>query len=248
MKSLKQIKEELKEGIVMGLHQTQRDTAIRSAYSDMTPGERKELDSWCMEKYGRRFMDCSYDEQGAARSIISADDKEIEKQNKKDALKEAEEDPTADVLGDEGGDSGEGDKKDKKEEVKTPDEQEEEKERKFVDMLQDQDFISAFTNEMKKYVSKHLLNDDYNSFAVIPFVEFLFKENQYGLSIEFESAVTFNIDDKGNVYEKDIPKVSHIKYTTPEIDELVDLEDEIGATFVDSMTRDALDEIKKVSR
>ena len=245
MKSLKQIKEELKEGVVMGLHQTQRDIAIIAAYSDMSPGERKSLDSWCMKKYGRRFMDCTSDEQSAARSIIHADPKQVEKQNKRDALRE-EEDPLADLDGE---DEGGNEEEDKKEELPTPEEKEEEEEKKFINILQDQDFVSAFSNEVKKYVSKHLLNDDYNSFAVLPFISFLFKDSQYGISVDFESALTFNIDEKGNVYEKDIsPKISSVKYTTPEFDELVDLEDEIGITFIDTIIRDALEDIKKVSR
>lgn len=239
MKSLNEFKKELKEGVMMGLHQTQRDIAIRAAYADMAPADRKVLDAWCMKKYGRNFMDCAYDEQSAARSIISSDQEEVDKQNKRDALREEEEiDPSAD----------EGEDKEKEEDVPTQEEKEEENEMKFVELLSDKNFMMSYKNTLKQYVSKEILTEEYNSFAIIPFVNFELDDNQYGVSLEFESAAVINVDKEGKVFEKEIPKISKVKYKMPEMEELKNLEDEVGITFVDTLTKEALEDIKKVAR
>ena len=58
------------------------------AYNDLSADDRKELDSYCKMQFGKQFLECSYDEQGAARSIlwtIKNEPEEIDNQNVIDA-------------------------------------------------------------------------------------------------------------------------------------------------------------------
>jgi hypothetical protein len=59
-----------------------------AVYNDMTPDQREELDAYCKMQYGKRFQNCSYDEQSTARSYVWSEKenpKEIQKQNQRDA-------------------------------------------------------------------------------------------------------------------------------------------------------------------
>tara|TARA_Y100001937_G_C7107392_1_gene325765 strand:+ start:583 stop:1110 length:528 start_codon:yes stop_codon:yes gene_type:complete len=49
-----------------------------AAYSDMSPEQRKELDDYCKMKFGNQFINCSYEEQSAARSTVWASKEEPE--------------------------------------------------------------------------------------------------------------------------------------------------------------------------
>jgi len=59
-----------------------------AAYNDMSPSQRKMLDDYCKTKFGNQFLNCTYDEQSTARSVVwttKEDPEEIERQNDKDA-------------------------------------------------------------------------------------------------------------------------------------------------------------------
>lgn len=242
MRSLK----EVKESFIGGLNYSGNDAAKNATYSDMSPQTREELDDYCFTTYGKKFMDCNFQEQSTARSVLNASPEEVEKQNKRDAMREAEEteeDPLAD---EETEDTGDEDTKD--DEPQTPEETEEENKDKFVLLLDDTDFSKALDNAVTQYTSEKMLDDEYNSFAILPYVELVFEDSPYGISVEFESAVTINIDKDGKVVEREVPGINVVKYKIPEMDELEVLEDELGKTKVDLLVKDALKSIKNVPR
>lgn len=137
----------------------------------------------------------------------------------------------------------EGDSKDETEE-----DEEASTEETFVELFNDESFVDAFKVEIKQYISEKLLEDEFNSFTVLPFVEINFKDDVYGVNIEFESAVTINVNEDGKVIEKDIPNVDIVKYKTPEMDNITLLEDEIGKETITMYVTEAIDEIKNVPR
>jgi hypothetical protein len=66
----------------------------KAVYSDMPDEEKKKLDAMSMEKYGRKFVDCGWEEQSGIRSLYQAanhDPEEI-KDVEDDIDKDAEED------------------------------------------------------------------------------------------------------------------------------------------------------------
>ena len=85
---MKGLDEFLKEGgVYMGGRSVTYDNDKEIVYADLTPAEKKELDSYCLDNYSKRFIDCTWEEQSTARSTIWAeknDPDEIEDQNKKD--------------------------------------------------------------------------------------------------------------------------------------------------------------------
>jgi len=137
------------------------------------------------------------------------------------------------------------DSKDKPEE---PKDEEKSNEEEFIKMFDDTSFIDAFKSSIKQYISEKLLDDDYNSFTVLPFIEIEFNDDTYGINVEFESAVSINIDDDGKVVEKDIPDVSDIKFKTPLMDDLTIIENQSDRETISVYILEAIDEIKNVSR
>jgi len=118
----------------------------------------------------------------------------------------------------------------------------------FIELFSDESFLDAFKNSIKQYVSENLLDDDYNSFSVLPFIEITYKDETYGISVEFESGISINIDDDGKVIENDISDVDIIKYKTPLMDNLTLMENEIGNDTIGLFVKEALQDIKNVSR
>jgi len=61
----------------------------KSVYSDMDPKEKAELDKMAKSKFGRRFIDCSWDEKSGLRSALdtkaSEEEGDVEDIIKKDA-------------------------------------------------------------------------------------------------------------------------------------------------------------------
>jgi hypothetical protein len=198
----------------------------------MTMADRKVLDDYCNDNFAKPFMDSTFQEQSAARSVLDGDPEEIQKQNDKDKMRESKLE--------EGGDA--------ESEIPSPEEEEKKDEDKFIGLLDDEAFTEAMTNATTQYISENMLDDEYNSFAIIPYIEFTYEDLPYGLSIEFESAVTINIDKDGKVFEKDVPGVKQVKYKTPEMDEMTILEDITGQTTIDLLVKEIVKEIKKVAR
>ena len=83
---------------------------------------------------------------------------------------------------------------------------------------------------------------------MLPFVEVYYKDGEYGINVEFESAVSMNVDDSGKVVERDIPDVKSVKYKTPAMDNLTVLETPNGMDVIGVMVKEALEEIKTVPR
>ena len=52
-------------------------------YRDIPAGEKKKLDSICMNKFSKKFLDCSFEEQSAARSYYYSDEEEIDTEEEK---------------------------------------------------------------------------------------------------------------------------------------------------------------------
>ena len=167
-------------------------------------------------------------------------------------MNEEEEEDTGDedIFGgdEETGDEETGDEGDKKDEPDDEESKEESEEENFVKLFDDEDFNTAFKVATKQYISEKLLEDEFNSFTVLPFLEFSFKEDVYGINIEFESAVNINVDSEGKVVEKDIPNVELVKYKTPEMDNIKVLEDEIGKETITMYVTEAIDEIENIPR
>ena len=128
-----------------------------------------------------------------------------------------------------------------------PDE-DETNEQAFTDMFLNDGFIDSFKSQIKQYVSETNLTDNYNSFAIIPYLEILFEDETYGFNTEFESAVVINIDKEGKVIESDIPDVDTIKYQTPVMEELVNMENEVSKDAIGVFVKEALEDIKEVPR
>ena len=84
---MKNYNEFLKEANFYSGGNDSQDSNKNAAYSDLTGKQRKELDTYCSDKYGKTFLDATFDEQSSARSVIwseKEDPDEIEKQNDKD--------------------------------------------------------------------------------------------------------------------------------------------------------------------
>ncbi len=126
--------------------------------------------------------------------------------------------------------------------------EEEETQDEFVSMLDDQGFVNAMSNAIQQYTSEKMLEDNYNSFTILPYIEFQYNDEDYGVNVEFESAVTINVDDKGKVIKTDIPNIDEVKYKTPSNDDLVSLTDNEGLESITVLVKDSLEKIKKVSR
>ena len=65
-----------------------------NVYRDIEPVERQHLDTMAMNKFGRAFVDCDYDEQGGLRSLyyqMKKDPKEIDQTEKEITKKENDE-------------------------------------------------------------------------------------------------------------------------------------------------------------
>lgn len=137
---------------------------------------------------------------------------------------------------------------DTEDEPETEEEKEKFHEEEFVNMFTDESFTKAFKNEVKQYVTEKLLDDEFNSFTVLPYVEFVYKDENYGVNIEFESAVSINIGEDGKVVESDVPDVDVIKYKTPLMDNVTLLEDEMGKETIGLFVKEAIEEIKNVPK
>lgn len=157
-----------------------------------------------------------------------------------------EEDDITDLTGDETSDDT--DEKTDKEDKDDPSEEEESNEEEFVNLFSDSSFVDAFKSNLKQYISEKILEDEYNSFTIIPLLEINFKDESYNISIEFESAVTINVNEDGKVIEKDLPDVELIKYKTPVMDNITLLDNEIGKETISLYVKEAIDEIKQVPR
>ncbi len=75
-------------GVFMGGKSYSANMDILAAYNDLSPEERKTLDDYCESKFGKQFLNCSWEEQSTARGTTwteENDPEEIEKQNQKDA-------------------------------------------------------------------------------------------------------------------------------------------------------------------
>jgi len=127
----------------------------------------------------------------------------------------------------------------------TPEDDETNNEEQFTKMLDDVDFVTSYKTTLKQYVSENLLYDEYNSFTVLPFFEVEYKDESYGFSVEFETAVTINVDENDKIIEKNLTDVDTFKYKTPTMDNLVLLEDKSATEMVSLFTMEALNEIKK---
>jgi hypothetical protein len=137
---------------------------------------------------------------------------------------------------------------DKAEDKPEEEDEEESNEKEFTKMFDDQGFVDAFKNAITQYISEKLLDDEFNSFTVLPLVETEYKDETYSVSIDLETAATININDDGKVVQKDIPEVDVVKFKTPMMDNLAVLEDEISKETISLYVMEAIEEIKKVPR
>ena len=134
-------------------------------------------------------------------------------------------------------------------EKETEDEDEESSnEESLVKIFEDESFVDAFKNSTKQYVSEKLLDDEYNSFTIIPLIETIYKDETYALSIEFSSSVSINVNEKGDVVDKQISNIETIKFKTPMMDNMTLLEDESAKGVIELYIMESLDDIKKVPR
>tara|TARA_B100000497_G_scaffold121543_1_gene151444 strand:- start:3056 stop:3586 length:531 start_codon:yes stop_codon:yes gene_type:complete len=136
-----------------------------------------------------------------------------------------------------------------KESKEEPEEDEESSnEESLIKIFEDESFVDAFKNSTKQYVSEKILDEEYNSFTIIPLIETDYKDETYALSIEFSSSVSINVSEDGEVVDKNIPNVETIKFKTPLMDNMAILEDETAKGLVELSVVEALDNIKKVPR
>ena len=137
-----------------------------------------------------------------------------------------------------------------KESKEEPEEEDEESsnEESLIKIFEDVSFVDAFKNSTKQYVSEKILDEEYNSFTIIPLIETDYKDETYALSIEFSSSVSINVSEDGEVVDKNISNVETIKYKTPTMDNMALLEDETAKGLVELSVVEALDNIKKVPR
>lgn len=216
MKNLREFKQINENSMTLGRTQGQR-----SVYKNMSGSDLSELDELCISKFGRPFMKCSFDEQATARSFLSELQEEL------------------DLFG---SDEEEEEETDDKEEDTEPSE-EEQKQNKFLTLLDDKNFISNIEKTLKQYVLENLLVDSVNSFKIIPFVDFTYKDENYGLSVEFDTPCIMNFDKKNKISETDLGEIGTINYTTPEIDNLNVMDSEKGITIISSMVIKTLSDI-----
>lgn len=137
---------------------------------------------------------------------------------------------------------------DKPAEDKPEEDEEASNEEEFIKMFDDQSFVDAFQNSIVQYVSEKLLQDEFNSFSVLPFIETEFKDDTFGVSIELETAATMNVNEEGKIVQKDIPEVDIVKYKIPVMDNLALMESESDKETISIFVMEALDSIKKVPR
>ena len=208
-----------------------KEQGQQSAYRDLKPSDRKDLDDLCLQKFGKSFSDCSYEEQDAARSFLYSEIKEEINLGFDD--EEETEDPG-------GSDDS---KKDKDEEESSEDE---ELQNTFIDLLDNKDFIKNIQIYLKQYVLENLLKEKTNTFKIIPYVEFTFNEKSYGISVEFSTPCILNFDKDGKISETDLGEIKTITYSTPEIDNLNNLDNEKGITIISSMVYDILNDIDEM--
>lgn len=136
-----------------------------------------------------------------------------------------------------------------KESKEEPEEDEESSnEESLIKIFEDESFVDAFKNSTKQYVSEKILDEEYNSFTIIPLIETDYKDETYALSIEFSSSVSINVSEDGEVVDKNIPNIETIKFKTPLMDNMAILEDESAKGLVELSVVEALDNIKKVPR
>jgi len=128
------------------------------------------------------------------------------------------------------------------------DDEESSNEESLIKIFEDESFVDAFKNSTKQYVSEKILDEEYNSFTIIPLIETDYKDETYALSIEFSSSVSINVNEDGEVVDKNIPNVETIKFKTPLMDNMAILEDESAKGLVELSVVEALDNIKKVAR
>lgn len=121
-------------------------------------------------------------------------------------------------------------------------------EEEFIKMFDDNAFVETFNDDVKQYVSENLLEDNYNSFVVLPYIEYIYKDETYGISIEFESSISININDDGKVVETNYSDVENIKFKTPTMDNVMILEDTIGKEKISQYIKESILQINKVAR
>jgi hypothetical protein len=139
-------------------------------------------------------------------------------------------------------------KKEGKDDEDEEDEEEEEGEEELIKIFEDEAFVDAFKNSTKQYVSEKILDEEYNSFTIIPLIETTYKDETYSISVEFSSSVSINVDEEGKVVDKDIAGIETIKFKTPVMDVMALLENESAKGLVELTIIEALDDIKKVPR
>tara|TARA_Y100001937_G_C7107392_1_gene325766 strand:+ start:1204 stop:1737 length:534 start_codon:yes stop_codon:yes gene_type:complete len=162
-------------------------------------------------------------------------------------INEKEEEETVDVETEETEETG--DETEKTGETEEPEEDEDaSNEESLIKIFEDESFVDAFKNSTKQYVSEKILDEEYNSFTIIPLIETEYKDETYALSIEFSSLVSINVNENGEVVDKNISNVETIKYKTPLMDNMTLLEDETAKGLVELSVVEALDNIKKVPR
>lgn len=118
----------------------------------------------------------------------------------------------------------------------------------FTKMFLEEGFVKGFNDTVKQYVSETMLDDDFNSFTILPYIEIFYKDEEYCINVEFESAVTINLDDEGKVVESDIPDIERIKFKTPLMNNLINLENPVGQDSISVFIKNALKDIKQVPR
>jgi hypothetical protein len=213
-----------------------KTTGQRSAYRDEKGEDMSDLDKYCMDKFGKVFFDCSYDEQDLARSVYAeeagldeeidlfADDNEEETEETEDKSKDKE-----------------------KEEEEEPETALSKEQNKFITLLDNKIFIKNIEIKLKEYILENLLKDKINTFKIIPFIEFTFEDENYGISIEFEIPSMLNFDKEGKLDEIDIAPIEVIKYTTPDVDSLLTMDSENGFKIIEGITNTILNDIDEIS-
>lgn len=207
-----------------------KEQGQQSVYRDLKPSDRKDLDDLCMQKFGKSYNDCSYDEQDAARSFLYSEIKEEINLGFDD---EKESDDSEEENSKEGEDEKENS-------------EEEELQNTFIELLDNVDFIKNIESYLKQYVLENLLKEKTNTFKIIPYVEFTFEEKSYGISVEFKTPCILNFDKEGKIKEVDLGEIKTITYSTPEIDNMNNLDDEKGITIISSMVYDILNDIDEI--
>jgi len=63
-------------------HSSSQVSSKSLVYRDIPAQEKKKLDAICSSKFGKKFLECSFEEQSAARSYYSSNKEEIDKEEK----------------------------------------------------------------------------------------------------------------------------------------------------------------------